>query len=474
MLSVGVDIGTSTSQLIFSRLYLENQAGYFSVPSVSIVEKEVIYQSPVYETPLLNEVLIDGDELAAILEKEYRSAGVNPSHVETGAVIITGESARKENASMILERLSRFAGDFVVSTAGPDLESLIAGQGSGAQHLSEMRGERVLNFDIGGGTTNAALFDRGECVSCGCLDIGGRQVRVDVSGVVRYISPSAERIIREKGIKIRTGEQAEEAELYRLCREMAFLLEQFAGIVPETPLLSEIRTKGSGELLLAGRLPVHSICFSGGVGECIRQPGAEPLRYGDIGVLLGRAIRESRLFSEFHVMKALQTIRATVIGAGSHTTTISGSTVDYAKEILPMKNVPVLKLSVQEEEKCWMGQADFLYDRLCWFLRQNDAQKMVLAFKGRRDPEYRELSRLSDTLVKAMDQALPANAPIVLIVQEDMAKALGQILKRKLGGQRHILSLDSVQVKENNFVDFGKPQMDGLVVPVVVKTLIFN
>ena len=121
MLSVGIDIGTSTSQVIFSHLTIENTAGYFSVPSVEIVGKEIIYKSPVYRTPLLDRSLIDGAALKKILEKEYQSAGVVPAQVETGAAIITGESARKENASMVLDELSVFAGDFVVSTAGPDL-----------------------------------------------------------------------------------------------------------------------------------------------------------------------------------------------------------------------------------------------------------------------------------------------------------------------------------------------------------------
>ena len=132
LLSVGIDIGTSTSQLVFSRLTVENKAGYFSVPSVSIIRKEVFYQSPIYRTPLLDQTRIDGEALEKILDQEYKVAGIAPGQVETGAVIITGESARKENAGMILERMSRFAGDFVVSTAGPDLEAVIAGQGCGA------------------------------------------------------------------------------------------------------------------------------------------------------------------------------------------------------------------------------------------------------------------------------------------------------------------------------------------------------
>ena len=51
--------------------------------------------------------------------------------LRTGAVIITGETARKENANEVLEALSDLAGDFVVATAGPDLESILAARGAG-------------------------------------------------------------------------------------------------------------------------------------------------------------------------------------------------------------------------------------------------------------------------------------------------------------------------------------------------------
>ena len=206
MLSVGIDIGTSTSQVIFSRLTVENTAGYFSVPAVSIIGKEVVYQSPVHRTPLIDESLIDGEALRKMIETEYASAKITANQVETGAVIITGESARKENARMVLELLSGFAGDFVVSTAGPDLESVIAGQGSGAWEFSEENGTVVVNLDIGGGTTNVVLFDGGEVRARGCLDIGGRQVTLDSRGRIAYISPSAGRIAQACHLNLVKGE----------------------------------------------------------------------------------------------------------------------------------------------------------------------------------------------------------------------------------------------------------------------------
>ena len=120
LLSVGIDIGTSTTQVVFSRLELQNTSGFFSVPNVAITEKKLLYKSTPHSTPLSAAYRLDADKLEEIVRQEYEKAGYLPENVETGAVIITGESARKENAALVLSTLSRLAGDFVVSTAGPD------------------------------------------------------------------------------------------------------------------------------------------------------------------------------------------------------------------------------------------------------------------------------------------------------------------------------------------------------------------
>lgn len=474
MLSVGIDIGTSTSQIIFSHLTVENTAGYFTVPAVEIVEKEIVYQSPIYRTPLLDESLIDGDALRMILEKEYQTAGISPSEVETGAAIITGESARKENASMVLEQLSSFAGDFVVSTAGPDLESVIAGQGSGAQRFSDENGAVAVNLDIGGGTTNVVCFDAGAVAAKGCMDIGGRQVTIDEKGKISYVSPSAERIAGAYRISLTVGETADLKKLSGLCSGMAAVLEEMLGVSEKTELLEAVRTRGSTGFVLPKERPIRYICFSGGVAECIYRPGAEVFAYGDIGVLLAQAIRESRLFSEFRVIDAAETIRATVIGAGTYTTTISGSTISYAEGLFPMKNIPVLKLPEEEETACWRGETEHLTERIRWFLKQSDSNRMVLAVEGKKNPDYASLRRFAKAAARGLHEALPAGEPILLVIREDTAKALGQLMRQELGDARQVVAIDEIRVEDNNFLDFGRPIMNGLVIPVVVKTLLFG
>ncbi|MEG0502705.1 MAG: ethanolamine ammonia-lyase reactivating factor EutA, partial [Cellulosilyticaceae bacterium] len=206
LLSVGIDIGTSTTQLIFSKIIIENMASSFTVPRIVIVDKEIIYRSEIYFTPLVSNKEIDGPRVREIIEKEYQKAGIDKSKINTGAVIITGETARKENAREVLTTLSGFAGDFVVATAGPDLESIISGKGAGAHTYSKEHNTSVVNIDVGGGTSNLAVFLRGDVKETGCLDIGGRLIKVDTtSKKITYISPKIEIIIRENNLGLEIG-----------------------------------------------------------------------------------------------------------------------------------------------------------------------------------------------------------------------------------------------------------------------------
>ena len=132
LLSVGLDVGTTSTQLVVSRLTVENRASNFAVPDMDITERTILYKSPVYFTPLLDESHVDGAAIRTIVEEEYRKAGISREDVDTGAIIITGETSRRENARAVLDALADLAGDFVVATAGPDLESGLAAKGAGA------------------------------------------------------------------------------------------------------------------------------------------------------------------------------------------------------------------------------------------------------------------------------------------------------------------------------------------------------
>ena len=474
ILSVGIDVGTSTTQVVFSKLQMDNAGGYFSVPRVAIVDKEVVYKSEVYMTPLKTDVLIDTDALRDIVAAEFRKAGYRPEDTDSGAVIITGESARKENSDAVLKSLSDFAGDFVVSAAGPDMESLIAGKGSGAWQYSMDHHCRVANLDIGGGTTNVVLFEDGETLARGCLDIGGRLICMNPQGIITKVSPAAAVMAQAAGVSVSVGDRCDELKLTAVTRQMAAALNAYLGVGTKDidAILRQIKTPGSSDFPVPEK--VQAVFFSGGVADLIYHESADTWAYGDIGVLLGRAIRESRLFTDFQKMEPGETIRATVVGAGTYTTTISGSTITYSDDIFPLKIIPVIKLDEELQEACFAGETEPVIRRIQWVLGQNDEEHFILAMPGKRNPGYMEMKRAAASIRQIMDRVQPPGEPILLVIESDIAKAMGQMIRQQPDLKRQVVAIDSIHVEDGEYVDMGKPMMNGMVIPVVVKTLIFG
>lgn len=454
LLSVGIDIGTTTTQLVFSRLTVKNAASDFTVPDFSITEKEVLYRSGIHFTPLLSDTVIDAEGVRQIVEREYAASGFDRSDIQTGAVIITGETARKENARQVLTALSGFAGDFVVATAGPRLESILAGKGSGAQSYSEAHNCSVLNLDIGGGTTNMALFDKGKLMDTGCLNVGGRLLKLDEAGALTYLSP-----VLRPYFDLKAGTKPTMAQLEAVA---AFLVEV---------LQSALRGKTVPEGFITDKLPeiggTPLLSFSGGVADLLGEGDKDPLAYGDLGVLLGRAIFRSPLCSK-NFLRARETIRATVIGAGSHTTELSGSTIFYEGVDFPFKNLPVACMEEADESLSPEAMAGKIRDKLSLF--SPDGAPTVLGLKGRRNPKFSELCKLADGLALGLRPAFQEDSPVIIAVEADMGKALGQALHMLLP-ERGLLCLDSVRLSEGSYLDIGKPIAGGQVLPVVVKTL---
>ena len=474
ILSVGIDVGTFTTQVVFSKLQMDNAGGYFSVPRVAIVDKEVVYKSEVYMTPLKTDVLIDTDALRDIVAAEFRKAGYRPEDTDSGAVIITGESARKENSDAVLKSLSDFAGDFVVSAAGPDMESLIAGKGSGAWQYSMDHHCRVANLDIGGGTTNVVLFEDGETLARGCLDIGGRLICMNPQGIITKVSPAAAVMAQAAGVSVSVGDRCDELKLTVVTRQMAAALNAYLGVGTKDidAILRKIKTPGSSDFPVPEK--VQAVFFSGGVADLIYHESADTWAYGDIGVLLGRAIRESRLFTDFQKMEPGETIRATVVGAGTYTTTISGSTITYSDDIFPLKNIPVIKLDEELQKACFAGETEPVIRRIQWVLGQNDEEHFILAMPGKRNPGYMEMKRAAASIRQIMDRVQPPGEPILLVIESDIAKAMGQMIRQQPDLKRQVVAIDSIHVEDGEYVDMGKPMMNGMVIPVVVKTLIFG
>ena len=455
LLSVGIDIGTTTTQLVISRLTVRNEGAAFSVPKFEIAEKEVVFRSRIHFTPLLSDVRIDADGVRRIVEVEYAASGFSKSDIRTGAVIITGETARKENAREVLEALAGFAGDFVVATAGPALESILAGKGAGAERVSAERRCAVLNLDIGGGTTNLALFENGALRDTGCLNVGGRLMKFAPDGALTYLSP-----VLTPFFPFRVGQRLSERELEPVTELLVRVLEQAVGCAPAGEELKHFITDKT--VTLNGP-PLLS--FSGGVADLIDDRAREPFAYGDLGVLLGRAIFRSRLCGG-SFLRASETIRATVIGAGSHATTLSGSTIYFSKVDFPLKNLPVAALTADEETLAVEELARHIRRRIETV--SPEEHRAALALHGRRNVRFSELCKLADGLAQGLADC---PEPLVIAVEEDMGKALGQAVGTLLAGKR-LVCLDGVRLSDGAYLDIGAPVAEGQALPVVIKTLI--
>ncbi|WP_231571281.1 ethanolamine ammonia-lyase reactivating factor EutA [Gordoniibacillus kamchatkensis] len=230
--SAGIDIGTSTTKMIVSRLKLVRTSSALSLPRYDISERELLYASPVYATPLAGSDEIDGERLGAILAEEYRRAGIRPEDLKSGAVIITGETANKRNASRIVHLLAERSGDFVVATAGADLEGLLAGKGAGAERRSTQVRGAVANIDIGGGTANAAIFRRGKPAGTVTFHVGGRLLQIGGGGTIVHISPSVRPWLAASGFRLEEGQVASFAMLQDVCVSMCrCMLDYWPGAI---------------------------------------------------------------------------------------------------------------------------------------------------------------------------------------------------------------------------------------------------
>ena len=440
--SVGLDVGTTSTQLVVSELEVENRAGSFSVPELVIGQRRILYESPVHFTPLLGDALVDGEGIRRIVEQEYRAAGICREDVDTGAVIITGETSRKENARAVVAALAELAGDFVVATAGPELESILAAKGAGAVAFSAASGKRVLHIDIGGGTSNLALIEDGRIVKTGCMNVGGRLIKTDHTGAVCYLSPVLKELCKLKMNEIPTADH-----LRSLTLQLTRGLEMAAGLRQPDDLLEQLWTKEAGRPWQLEH-PPEVISFSGGVADCIAKQLPENA-FGDIGPLLGQTIRSSLLCRGAYRLGE-QTIRATVIGAGCHSAQLSGSTVFYRNIRFPLKNLPVIPFHP-------------LRDQLQEEYQQTGG---ILALQLPPAPSFAQLEQIAGALA-----ALPLQAMYVAM-EQDAAKALGQLLALQLPAGMPCLCIDGVHLEAGSFLEVGEPV--GPALPVVIRTLVLQ
>ena len=471
LLSVGIDIGTTTTQIIFSRLKLSDVARPGQIPRMSITGREVLYQSPIVFTPLTDSDTVDAIKLNEIIRKEYATAGIDPAQVETGAVIITGETAKKKNADEILRTLSGLAGEFVVSVAGPHVESLIAGRGAGASQYSQMHYTTVTNVDIGGGSANSVTFRSGNFISAAAMNYGGRIIVIDhATGKIRHLAEPARIILADCGIRLEVGDAPSLTDLYRFTDRMADMtVELIEGtnstLAQKLYLTPPTSVSGKGSTLM----------FSGGIGHYYYQPltiasVSDVTLHDDLGPLLAESLRTNSILQTYEVRSPAETLRATVLGASTQTVTLSGSTIWAEKAILPLRNVPVIRPTIDGQFSPDAVSQAILEAVQRWDV-DTSVDHFAIALDLNRSLDYTSLLQLS-TGLSQFSKTLPDEKPLIVIIQRDYAQVLGQTVKGLIPS-RSLLVIDQVGLIEGDYIDVGTPLMDGRVVPLSVKTLVF-
>src|SRR5881628_1722443 len=330
--SVGVDIGSSTSHLVFSRLELKLEATRYRV-----TRREILNESEILLTPYVDETKIDVEALEAFINRQYKKAKIKRDEVDTGALILTGVAVRRRNARAIGELFAGEAGRFVAVSAGDSLESTMAACGSGAVAQSGKTGGVCMNVDIGGGTSKIAICVNGRVREVTAVDVGARLVVFDESGMVTRLEEAGRYFASAVGLDVAVGKQIDRAKLPAIASLMAEKLFEVMALKP----LSEETQKLLRIPPLSYRGEIDAITFSGGVSEFIY--GRHARDYNDLGALLAREVKQRVQGLNILVLEPAARIRATVIGASQYTIQVSGSTIFIDPlEAVPVRNVPVV------------------------------------------------------------------------------------------------------------------------------------
>ena len=468
LVSVGVDIGSSTSHLVFSRLRLERLDSRYVV-----AERTVLHESEVLLTPYAGEaddLTIDAVALRAFVDAQYALAGVTPDLIDSGALILTGVAVRRSNARAIGELFAAQAGKFVAVSASDALETTLAAMGSGAAARSIREGCRVMNIDIGGGTSKIALCENGAVVAQTAVDIGARIVGLDEAGRVQRIEPAGARLAAEVGLTLEVGGVADTGGVRRLVERMAdrlFEVAQGGALHADTAAL--LRLDG----LPAGAAP-DIVTFSGGVSEYIY--GREARSYGDLGPALAQAVLARVRAWGPRIEQPEQGIRATVVGASQYTVQVSGSTIFVEPPgTLPLRNLPVITPALPLGGETL--DADAIADAVRAALRRLDLhdgeQPVALCYRWAGSATFWRLDAFCRGVALGLAAVLARGGPLVLVGDGDIGGLVGIHLHAELKLAQPVISIDGIVLQEFDYIDIGALLDTSGAVPVVIKSLVF-
>ena len=466
--SVGIDIGSSTSHLVFSQLILRREGSAFS-SRFRVTDRKVLYRSPILLTPYISGTLIDTANIQEFVHESYRQAGFTPDTVDTGAVIITGEALKKENARPISELFAKESGKFICASAGPNHEALLAAHGCGAVALSESESATVLNIDVGGGTTKLCLIRNGVVTSTAAISVGARLIAFDDEDRVTRLEEPAIVLLNELGFDLSLGQSISEPVKEAFAARMAKLLSQVIQKIPLTGVTEEFLITDPMEDY-QGPSEVDFVVFSGGVSEYIY--GHDAASYGDLGPQFARQIGDSlkAVFKEGAVRQADEGIRATVIGAGEYTVQASGATSHLSGvDSLPAFGLQVVRPRMNGQDSVERS----IQSALAKFDLTGFAPGLALALEVEEPPNYRILKTLADGIAAVVTKGEGVDAPVFIVLDTDVAKSLGGILKEELNLRQDVVVVDGIDVGDLDYLDIGLPMGISEVVPVTVKSLIF-
>jgi ethanolamine utilization protein EutA (predicted chaperonin) len=472
LVTVGIDIGSSGTQVIFSRINLRRY-GEDLTSRYYVVSRETLFQSPVALTPYASDERIDDAALGAIIEEAYAAAGVAPRDIDTGVVILTGEALRRENAEAIAALLAEQGGDFVTATAGHHMESMLAAYGSGASKLSYDQSKRILNVDIGGGTTKLGIVENGDVTVTAALHIGGRLQVVDDIGRLVRLDPAGKFHARQAGFFWSRGDVLSPAQLDKVAASMADLL---VAALTQRPLPHALEPLYLTDPIADfGR--IDGIMFSGGVGEYVY--GREDRDFGDMGRRLGRAIR-ARIDAgalPWPLLPAGECIRATALGASEYSVQLSGNTSYISKpgELLPRRNLQVLQPSYVCEESIDADKlAKAIRAHFTAFDLIEGEGEVALALRWRGAPSYERILAFAEGIRHGLATTIERRKPLYIMLDGDVAQTLGAILREELLIESEILAIDGLVLRDFDYIDLGRIRMPSFTVPVTIKSLLFS
>ena len=470
--SVGIDIGSAGTQVIFSKVHLRRLSEELT-SRYYVVGRETLFRSPVTLTPYQSEERIDDGKLRAIIDEAYKSASIAAKDIDTGVVILTGEALRRENAQAIAGLLAEQGGDFVCATAGHHMEAMLAAYGSGAALASSAQQNRILNIDIGGGTTKLALVENGRVIATAAIHIGGRLQVVDETGRIVRLDPAGQHHAALAGFRWRKGDIADPAAMDKVAEYMADALIAAIRMRPLPPPLAALYlTEPIAEL---GR--IDGIMLSGGVGEYVYR--REHRDFGDMGRRLGHALRR-RIDAgvlPWPLLPAGECIRATALGASEYSVQLSGntSTITDPGALLPRRNLQVLQPSfvceetIDPDKLAAAIQAHFT----AFDLTEGDAE-VALALRWLGPPSHGRIFAFAQGIVRGMTRTIARNKPLYIMLDGDVAHTLGAILREELDVKSEILAIDGVVLWDFDYIDLGRIRLPSMTVPVTIKSLVFN